>query len=180
MEAKQLSTRDLCMIGLWAAIISIMAQLTIPMPKGVPMTMQTFGITITAVALGAKKGGLATLIYVLLGMIGLPVFAGFSGGIGNVVGPTGGFILSFPIMAFVIGLGSNGKNKIFFVTMLVIGTLINYILGVIGFCGVTGSSIMDGIMACVIPFIPTTIIKAIVGSVIGLQIKTRMVKAAWN
>lgn len=180
METKRLSTRDLCMIGLWTAVIAVMAQISIPMPMGVPMTMQTFAITLAAVVLGSKKSAAATGIYVLLGAIGIPVFAGFSGGFGNIVGPTGGFILSFPIMAFIIGLGVEMKkdNKLMFIVMVVVGTLVNYVIGVLLFCMVTGSGVMTGITACVLPFIPTAVIKAVLAVVLGLQMRARLVKLA--
>lgn len=177
METKKISTRELCMIGLWTAVIVIMAQITIPMPMGVPMTMQTFAITLAAIVLGAKKGAIATGIYVLLGAIGLPVFAGLSGGFSYIIGPTGGFIISFPIMAYIIGLGAEKKNnRALFISLIIIGTVVNYIVGVIMFCGITGNSIIVGITACVLPFIPTAIIKAVVATIMGLQIRVRLVK----
>ena len=179
METRKISTRDLCMIGLWTAVIVIMAQITIPMPMGVPMTMQTFAITLAAIVLGSKKGAIATGIYVLLGAIGLPVFAGLSGGFSYIVGPTGGFIISFPMMAYIIGLGvEKKKNKAMFISMIIIGTIVNYIVGVMMFCGITGNSVVVGLTACVLPFIPTAIIKAVVATVMGLQIRTRLVKMA--
>lgn len=180
MENKSLATKDLCMIGLWAAIIAVLAQISIPMPMGVPMTMQTFAITMAAIVLGSKKGFIATGIYVLLGAIGLPVYAGFSGGISYIVGVTGGFLISFPLMAFIIGLGAEYRNKIKFGFTLgiVVGTLSNYIIGVIMFCMLTGSSVGVGITACVIPFIPTAIIKAVVAAVLGLKVRTRLVNLA--
>ena len=179
-SSARISTRDLCMIGLWTAVIAVMSQFSIPMPMGVPMTMQTFAISLAAIVLGARKSTLATGIYVLLGAIGIPVFANFSGGLSYVVGPTGGFILSFPIMAFIIGLGSEYgiKNKGVFIGALVMGTVINYIVGVLMFCIITKSPIQTGIMACVLPFIPTAIIKAVLASVLGLQMRRRLVKIA--
>ena len=105
MQKTNFKTLDLCMIGVVTAVIVIMAQISIPMPLGVPMTMQTFAITLAGIILGSKKGAVASLIYVLLGAVGVPVFANFSGGYQLLVGPTGGFIISFPIMAFIIGLG---------------------------------------------------------------------------
>lgn len=180
MESRKLSTRDLCMIGLWTAVIVIMAQISIPMPLGVPMTMQTFAITMAGVVLGGKKGFIATGIYVLLGAIGIPVFANFSGGLSCIVGPTGGFILSFPIMAWIIGLGVDYKDrsKFTFIGAIIAGTIINYVIGVIMFCVLTGSGIGVGITACVVPFIPTAIIKAIVASIVGLKIRARLVRIA--
>ena len=182
MKESKLSIQDIVVIGLCTAIIVIMAQISIPMPLGVPMTMQTFAITLTSIILGSKRGALASFIYVLLGAVGVPVFAGFSGGFQDLIGPTGGFLWSFPIMAFFIGLGAEKyrKSKPLFLLWLVIGTVINYVIGVVVFCLVTQSSVMTGISACVLPFIPTAIIKAVLASIIGLNIKGRLVQVAWN
>lgn len=173
---SKLSIQELCMTGVLTAVIVIMAQISIPMPLGVPMTMQTFAITLAAVVLGAKLGGLATLVYILLGAAGLPVFAGFSGGFSHFVGPTGGFLISFPIMAFIIGLGIDYRHKFkgAFVTFLILGTIINYVIGVVMFCALTGSTVAVGLSACVLPFIPTAILKAILASVLGFAIRKRL------
>lgn len=179
MTNSKISIQDICMIALCTAVIAIMAQISIPMPLGVPMTMQTFAITLAAVVLGSKKGCIASLIYVLLGMIGIPVLAGFSGGIQHIVGPTGGFLISFPIMAYIIGLGIDKLKDVKggFVLCIIAGTVVNYIIGVMMFCLLTSSSVVVGFTACVLPFIPTAIIKAILAAAIGLQIRKRLVFA---
>ena len=175
MKRSKNSVQDLCSIAIMAAITAVMAQIAIPMPMGVPLTMQTFAVTLAGVILGSKKGGMSILVYILLGAIGVPVFAEFSGGIQNLIGPTGGFIISFPIMAYVIGLGVEmRKKKGMFTFMLILGTLLNYVVGVVMFCIVMDSSVMTAISACVLPFIPTAIIKAVVAAVLGLQIRKRL------
>lgn len=175
MQKSKISVQDICSIAIMTAITVVMAQISIPMPMGVPMTMQTFAITLAGVILGSKKGGLSILVYVLLGAIGVPVFAGFSGGVQNLIGPTGGFIISFPIMAYVIGLGvEHRKKKGMFVLMLILGTVLNYVIGVAMFCIIMNSSVMTGITACVLPFIPTAIIKAVVAALLGLHIRSRL------
>ena len=174
MQNSKFSIQDICGIAIMTAITAVMAQISIPMPLGVPMTMQTFAITLAGIVLGSKKGGMSILVYVLLGAIGVPVFAGFSGGFQNLVGPTGGFIISFPIMAYLIGLGVELKKKELFVLFLVLGTVSNYVVGVILFCVVTQSPVATGITACVLPFIPTAIIKAVVASVLGLELRKRL------
>ena len=175
MQKSKISVQDICSIAIMTAITVVMAQISIPMPMCVPMTMQTFAITLAGVILGSKKGGLSILVYVLLGAIGVPVFAGFSGGVQNLIGPTGGFIISFPIMAYVIGLGvEHRKKKGMFVLMLILGTVLNYVIGVAMFCIIMNSSVMTGITACVLPFIPTAIIKAVVAALLGLQIRSRL------
>ena len=114
MKKHTYNIRHLCLISLFSALIVIMAQISIPMPIGVPITMQTFAVTIAGIILGSKKGFTATLIYILLGAIGLPVFANFTGGWQSITGPTSGFILSFPLMAYIIGLGTEHRQKFHF------------------------------------------------------------------
>ncbi|MCF2555898.1 biotin transporter BioY [Faecalicatena contorta] len=177
MQTSKISVQDICSIALCTAVIAIMAQISIPMPLGVPMTMQTFAITLAAVVLGSKKGGISTLIYVLMGAVGIPVYAGFAGGFQHIAGPTGGFIISFPVMAFIIGLGVDKFRNVKggFLICLILGTLINYVIGVLMFCLLTQSPVSVGISACVLPFIPTAIIKAALASILGLKIRERLV-----
>ena len=175
-DNKLFTVKNMCYVGLFTAVIAIMAQISIPMPLGVPMTMQTFAITLAAIILGAKLSTISTLIYILLGAIGLPVLAGFSGGISKFVGPTGGFLISFPIMAFIIGYAVDHRSafKGAFVIGLIAGTVVNYIVGIAMFCILTQSSVAVGFTACVLPFIPTAIIKAILASLIGFPIRKRL------
>ncbi len=176
MTTSKTHIYDLCMIALCTALIAVMAQISIPMPLGVPMTMQTFAITLAAVVLGSKKGAVSALIYVLLGMIGIPVFSNFTGGIQYLAGPTGGFLISFPIMAYLIGLGSD-KWKNFrggFPAALILGTTVNYIVGTVMYCILTDSTVLAGVAACVIPFLPTAVLKAVLASALGLQIRRRI------
>ena len=106
-QTSKFSVRDICYAGLFAAVIAVMAQISIPMPLGVPMTMQTFAITLAAVVLGSKLSAIATLVYLLLGAVGVPVLANFSGGIDKFVGPTGGFLISFHFLQ-PTGCGGQG------------------------------------------------------------------------
>ena len=171
-QNSKFSVRDICYAGLFAAVIAVMAQISIPMPLGVPMTMQTFAITLAAVVLGSKLSAIATLVYLLLGAVGVPVLANFSGGIDKFVGPTGGFLISFPIMAYIIGLGVEHRDA--FPVAVVVGTVVNYIVGVILFVIVAHSTVSVAVSACVLPFIPTAIIKAVLACVLGLNIRKRI------
>ena len=166
-------TLEMTMVALGAALIIVMAQLVIPMPSGVPMTLQTFAITLIAIVLGPRLSTYSTLIYLLLGAIGLPVFAGMKGGIQVLAGPTGGFLWSFPLMALLIGLGAQyiREKKWLFLALLVAGTLANYAVGIMAFMVITGASFWPAFMACFVPFIPTTIIKAVMAIVIGIPIR---------
>lgn len=94
VKSGKLQTRDLTLVALFAALIAICAWLTVPMPD-VPFTMQTFGVFIALLLLGGQRGTLAILLYILLGAVGLPVFSGFRGGIGSLLGTTGGYLIGF-------------------------------------------------------------------------------------
>ena len=168
---SKFSVRDICYAGLFAAVIAVMAQISIPMPLGVPMTMQTF-----AMALGSRLSAIASLVYLALGAVGVPVLANFSGGFDKFVGPTGGFLISFPLMAYIIGLGVEHRDafKGAFVTAVIVGTVVNYVVGVAMFVVVAHSTIAVGITACVLPFIPTAIIKAVLACAIGLNLRKRI------
>ena len=176
MKPNHSRIQDLCMIGVLTAVIVIMTQIAIPMPFGVPMTMQTFAITLAGIILGSKKGAYASLIYVLLGAIGLPVFSNFTGGYQSLIGPVGGFILSFPLMAFFIGLGieKQKRGKVFFPLFLLLGTTLNLLFGMIVFCIVTHSNYLVGLTTCVLPFIPTAILKSVLASLLGCNIRKHL------
>lgn len=97
--------RDLALIAVFAALIAALTLApAIPVgPLGVPLTLQTLGVALTALLLGARRGGLAVLVYVLVGLAGLPIFARFSGGLGVLASPSAGYLLAFPVAALVIG-----------------------------------------------------------------------------
>ena len=90
--------------GLFAAVLAVLSQLAIPMPGAVPLTLQTFGVALCAYVLGWKLGTLSYLVYFLLGLAGVPVFSNFTGGIGKLFGPTGGFLLGFFLLSVGCGL----------------------------------------------------------------------------
>ena len=175
-QRSAFSVRDICYSGLFAAVIAIMAQISIPMPGGVPMTMQTFAITLAAVVLGAKLSTVSSVIYLLLGAVGVPVLANFSGGFDKFIGPTGGFLISFPLMAFIIGWSTDHRHAFrgAYVIALIVVTIANYVVGTAMFCVLMNSSIAAGVTACVLPFIPTAVIKAVLATVIGFLVRKRI------
>ena len=175
-SSKSEQLRDLCHISVFAALIVICAQVSIPMPLGVPMTLQTFAIPLAGVVLGPRKGMFAVIVYVLLGAIGAPVFAGFKGGLGVLFGPTGGFILSFPLMTFLAGVCERKGGTMWLVTGLIAGAVVNYICGMVFFVFVMPSNFTTAFTACVLPFLPTAVIKIIMVAVSGRTIKTALKK----
>ena len=172
MNSKKLSIRDMCFIAIFTTLIAICAQISILLPGGlVPFTLQTLAIQLAGVILGAKKGALSVIIYVLLGAVGIPVFARFTGGLGIISGPTGGFILSFPIMALIAGIGASKNNTVSLISGLTVGTVTNFLCGMLFFTLVMSSSLQTAFTATTLPFIPSAVLKIIFLAVIGKRIK---------
>ena len=176
MKKRTLSIQELCLIGVVTSIFIIMAQISIPMPLGVPMTMQTFAVMLAGILLGPRKGTIAVGLYILLGAVGLPVFSNFKGGIQCLVGPTGGFLWSFPIMACLTGLGTKywPRRKSFFVLTLLMGNVINLLCGTAFFAFVQKVPFSAAAATCLFPFIPATIFKIVLVMVAGLNIRKRL------
>ena len=190
MRQKHWSVRDLVQIAAFTALLAIMAQISVPMPAGVPMTMQTLAVPLAGLILGAKKGTLSTVLYVMLGIFGVPVFAGFSGGPGIVFGITGGFIVSFPVMAYLAGLGLHLADKIkstevsskikpmsILYLFLLIGAVVNYIAGMLWFCRIAGTGMREAFFLSVLPFIPTSVIKIVLAGWLGPLLRTVLRRA---
>lgn len=97
-------------VALMAAFTAVAAQIVIPVPP-VPFTLQVFAVVLSGLLLGPRYGALAMGIYLLIGAVGAPVFFGFQGGIGHILGPTGGYLVSYPIAAAVAGLAASAASN---------------------------------------------------------------------
>lgn len=172
----KLSTKEIIVCGLFASITTVLSQISIPLPfTTIPLTMQVFAIVLSGLLLGPRLGLISQIIYVLLGTIGIPVFAQMSGGFGIIAGPTGGFILSFPLLALIVGYFSKKyKGKLMVFVGMIIGLIVNYLVGTIQFCLITKMSFMAGLMACVVPFVAVDILKLILAYIIGISINKRI------
>jgi len=165
------SVLDMCYIAIFTAIICVCSQISLPLPLGVPLTLQTLIIPLAGIVLGARKGTVAVMIYILLGAVGLPVFSGLKGGIGTIMGPTGGFILSFAFMSLLAGFGARSGKIYWLIAGLTLGAVINFLTGMLFFSFITSSAIQAAFLACVLPFIPTAVIKIVMLVIIGVKVK---------
>lgn len=165
----KLSTNDLVLCALCAAVTCILAPISIPLAGEVPISLATFAVLLSGILLGAKLGAMSQLIYVLLGSVGVPVFAGWTGGIGITLGMTGGYIIGYIPMALIAGLvyhrfgrNESGARKyiVMFVSMI-LATAVLYILGTAWFIAQTGMTLGASLAACVIPFLPGDLIKIV-------------------
>ena len=153
----KLKTRDLVRIALAAALIAVCAWITLPTPP-VPVTMQVFAIFFALGYLGGKRGTVAVLVYLLLGAVGVPVFSGFGGGLGKLLGPTGGYLFGFLFSALLYWLitARFGEKLPVTVAAMVAGLLLCYAVGTLWFLRRYGEgmTLSGALAACVVPFLP--------------------------
>lgn len=170
---SKINIRQMTLISLFAALTAVGAFISIPIGP-VPITLQTLFTLLAAMTLGSVMGASSQIIYVLLGIVGLPVFAGFKAGIGILFGPTGGFLFGFIISAYIIGKIielKKEKNIFYYFLAGLIGTLIIYILGVTQLSLVTDMGIKKALMVGMFPFLLGDILKIIAASFIASKLK---------
>lgn len=139
--------------GVFAALLAVLSQISIPLPTGIPVTLQTFAVALCGFALGPGLGAAAVGAYLALGAVGIPVFAGFSGGIGSFVGMTGGYLWAFLPMAFLCGLGARQKNRALALTVGFGGLAVCHLCGSFQFALVSAVSPWNAFLLASAPYL---------------------------
>lgn len=173
----KLSITSMIYIALMAVIITICSWISIPGP--VPFTLQTFAVFTALLLLGTRDGLISITVYLLLGAVGVPVFSGFSGGIGHLLGPTGGYLIGFIVMGFVFGIVRHLiKHPLASaITASILGLAACYAFGTVWFVIVysqTKSAITFGaaLSLCVIPFIIPDAIKMALAIILSARVRS--------
>ena len=173
----KISAQTICQVAIFAAIIAICAQIRMPLIGGVPFTLQTTGVALAGAVLGAKKGVAAVFVYILLGGIGLPVFNGFLGGVGILFGPTGGFIMTFPLLAFAAAIGAKKAHAAHWAMWISIGVVINLSLGSLWLAFERQISLAAAFSAGMTPFWLTSLIQIALVVAVGKTLRYALMKA---
>ncbi len=154
-----MKTKKLVYSALFASLIVIMALVSIP-TQPIPLNMALFAVLLAGGILGKKYGTLSVVVYILLGVAGIPVFAGFRGGLSALIGPTGGFIAGYIIVAFITGIVYEKTIKIkYTLPAMILSVILCYVMGTIWYCFVMNSSFLTAISVCVLPFIAGDVLK---------------------
>ena len=166
---KKLSTRELARCGLFTAAMAVLSQIVVPLP-GVPFNLGVLGVFLCGGLLRPGAALFTLLAYLLLGAAGAPVFAGFQGGPAALFGPTGGFLLAYPLMALFIALllrapGRSGRpgRRACFLAMAA-SLLPCYLLGAAWFALYTGRTLAAAAAAACLPFLPFDLLKALLAA----------------
>jgi biotin transport system substrate-specific component len=170
---------DLSLIAVFAALLAALAILpAIPVgPLSVPITLQTLGIMLAGLVLGPARGGAAVGLYLVAGMAGLPVFAGFRGGLGVLAGPSAGYLIAFPLTALLCGylawLALRRTVRFRFAALFgasMAGTLlVNHPLGIVGMM-VNGKLDLATAVAADVVYLPGDVVKNLLAAAIALSV----------
>lgn len=159
---KYTKTQKLVLCALFAALTAVLSQIAIPIGP-VPVNLATFSVFCAGAFLGPRLGPVSLLVWMALGVVGVPVFTMFRGGPGVLLGPTGGYIIGYVLAAFLIGLITHRYNRahkihLYFLAMLA-GSVTYFTLGTIWYMILTQTGLAATLMICVLPFIPGDLLK---------------------
>ncbi len=169
---------DITITAMFIAVIVVSAQISFPLPSGVPVTLQTFAVALCGYCLGVKRSSFALLGYLLMGVVGIPVFSAFSGGIGVLLGKTGGFIFGFIFLVFSCGLVSDNKKIFIKIGSGIIGLVLCHLIGVLYFAHLTGSDFVPALLLVSLPYAVKDIISVAGAALISGRISSLIKKAS--
>ena len=179
-DAPYPKSKGLALVAMFTTILAFCALISIPITpiSPVPITLQVFAVYLIVTLLGPRYGTYTCLLYLFLGAIGLPVFSGGDAGLGQIIGPSGGYLISFPVAAFVggylsKGTGSSRRSELLRVSSANAASLvIIYTIGVLWLSIVyLHGNIYDGVLLGAVPFIPFDVLKAIVAVPVSLRVR---------
>jgi len=169
-----MKTKALVQTALFAALTVVFSAISIPIPiSPVPFSLAVVAIFLAGALLPKNQAALAQVVYLLLGIAGLPVFSGFRGGLGIVAGPTGGYLIAYPLMAWLIAfIIEKTKKRIFavYVLSMAAGLALLYALGTVWLSLVAQLPFAAALSAGVIPFVIPDLVKAVLASLLALAL----------
>ncbi len=171
---------QIVMVGVFAAVLAVLSQISIPLPTGIPVTMQTFAVALCGYALGWKRGTLATAVYIALGAVGLPVFAGFSGGVGSLVGLAGGYIWGFLPMAALCGVGLKMNHRVLAVVLGIAGLAACHLFGTVQFALVSSTGPLEAFLIASVPYLIKDVISVAAAYGIAEALRFGLKKSGLN
>lgn len=174
---KKITTKEIVCVGMFAALMTVLSQISVPMPSGVPITLQTFIMAFAGVVLSWKLATASTVVYILLGAIGVPVFANFHGGVQWLLNYTGGFIWGFILLAALCGIGTLLENKIYGILLGLVGLAGCHLLGVLQFMIVTKRGFAEAALMVSVPYLVKDSVSVVMAFVIGELVRRRLFKA---
>lgn len=177
-NASKFKTRELVYIAMFTAVLAVIAQFKIPTPFGIPVTLQVFGVALIGIVLGWKRGLASVAMYLFLGAIGIPVFAGGSAGFACLIGPTGGYLWGYLILVALCGTKWNQKKPVIGMISIFVGVIACYLLGATQYKFVGNLEWLVCVIGAFAPqYFVKDLIMVVVSFVVGKQIRGQLIKA---
>lgn len=178
---QKTATKTIALIAVMTAVTCVLAPLSLPIGP-VPISLTNLAIYFSLYILGMKKGTISYVVYLAIGLVGVPVFSGFTAGPGKLIGPTGGYLIGFVPLAIIAGILIDKFNGKFVPSMIgmVVGTIVCYALGTAWLAYQGQMDFMAALWAGVIPFIPGDLIKMVLAAFFGPKIRKTMNIAGLN
>ncbi|HHY34836.1 MAG TPA: biotin transporter BioY [Firmicutes bacterium] len=176
-QGSLMKTRSLVLAALCAALIGVLAQVAVPVPfSPVPFTGQMLGVFLTGAVLGRKLGVISVLTYVLLGVLGLPVFARGMSGVSVLLGPSGGYLVGFVagvyVLGFVVERGTEGeRGYLRSAAGMLLCLIITYLFGLVQLSLVMNLSFKEALLVGAVPFIPVDVVKALLAARLAVPVR---------
>lgn len=174
-----LNLREVIITSIFSALTVVLAQISFRIPfSPIPITLQTLAVCLSAAILGKKCGTISQIVYVLIGAVGLPVFSGFNSGLGALLGPTGGYIISFPFTAFVIGYVMEKSTQVTKLSMffaMFCGLVVCYTFGTFWLGFSLSLSFAKAIIAGIGWYLPLDIIKIFIASFLAYEVRSALI-----
>ena len=169
-----MKVRESIVVALMAAVLCALSPWAIPVGV-IPLSLSTLGVYLAVGLLGARRGSAAVGVYLLLGALGVPIFAGFSGGLVHIVGPTGGYLLGYVACAFVAGgLMAIEPRRGLIPLWLAVGTLALYAVGTLWYLWQTACPLWSALAVCVLPFLVADGAKIAVATLVIWSLRGRL------
>lgn len=175
---KKANIYEMTTCALFAAIMCIFGPMSVPIGP-IPVSLTNLVIYIAIFVLGTRGTLISYLVYLLLGAFGLPVFSGYSGGLGKIAGPTGGYLIGFIFMILLAGfvMQLSKSNPIITAIGMIFATVIAYAFGTVWFMIIAKYTLVEALTVCVVPFIPFDLGKIIIATILGKAVRSALVKA---
>ena len=168
---KKQNIRQTALCALFTAIITACSWIAIPTPFGVNFTLQLFGVCITALILGAKSAIFSVLAYLIIGAVGLPVFSGFTSGVGVLFGVSGGFLWGFFAAAPLCAIAKKTSKKTLKIAFFILSVVVCHALGVIQYSAVTGNRLLIAFLSVSAPFLAKDMLLVFLANFVSKKIK---------
>lgn len=171
MRKKGSRTAEIALIGLMSAVLVLCAWITVPF--ALPFTLQTLGVFLSLELLGGRKGTLSVAVYLLMGVVGLPVFSGFTGGLGHLAGPTGGYLTGFLVSGIVYLLLEKrmDRHPLLRLARLLLCLLSCYLLGTLWFVHVYRVGLWTALASGVLPYLLPDTVKAVLAMAVADRLR---------